>query len=89
MQIRTYKTIILHVALYGCATCSLVLTEEHRLRVSQKRGLRTIFGPKRDEVTGRRKKLHNEELHNLLYSNISFQGDQTKQEETGVAFCIL
>jgi hypothetical protein len=27
--------------------------------------LRRIFGPKRDEVTGGRRKLHNEELHNL------------------------
>jgi hypothetical protein len=30
--------------------------------------LRKIFGPKRDEVTGRWKKLHNEELHDLYSS---------------------
>jgi hypothetical protein len=30
--------------------------------------LRGIFGPKRDEVTGKRRKLHNEELHNLYSS---------------------
>jgi hypothetical protein len=30
--------------------------------------LRRIFGPKRDEVTGDRRKLHNEELHNLYSS---------------------
>jgi hypothetical protein len=30
--------------------------------------LRRIFGPKRDEVTGGWRKLHNEELHNLYYS---------------------
>jgi hypothetical protein len=44
---------------------SLTLREEHRLRVFEKRVLRRIFGPKRDEVTGGWRKLHNEELHNL------------------------
>jgi hypothetical protein len=34
------------------------------------RVLRRIFGPKRDEVTGDWRKLHNEELHNL-YSSIN------------------
>jgi hypothetical protein len=38
---------------------------EHRLRVFENRGLRGIFGPKRDEVTGGWRKLQNEELHNL------------------------
>jgi hypothetical protein len=32
------------------------------------RVLRRIFGPKRDEVTGEWRKLHNEELHNLYSS---------------------
>jgi hypothetical protein len=39
--------------------------EEHRTRVYENRVLRRIFGPKRDEVMGRWRKLHNEELHNL------------------------
>jgi hypothetical protein len=60
-------TIILPVVLYGCETWSLTLREEHRLRVFEKRVLRRIFGPKRDEVTGEWRKLHNEELH-ILYS---------------------
>jgi hypothetical protein len=47
---------------------SLTLREEHRLRVSQNRVLRRIFGPKRDEVTGSWRKLHNEELHGLYSS---------------------
>jgi hypothetical protein len=42
--------------------------EEHRLRVFQNRVLRRIYGPKRDEVTGERRKLHNGELHNLYSS---------------------
>jgi hypothetical protein len=39
-----------------------------RLRVFEKRVLRRIFGPKRDEVTGEWRKLHNEELNNLYSS---------------------
>jgi hypothetical protein len=42
--------------------------EEHKLRVFENRVLRRIFGPKRDGVTGRWRKLHNEELHNLYSS---------------------
>jgi hypothetical protein len=38
------------------------------LRVFEKRVLRRIFGPKRDEVTGGWRKIHNEELHNLYSS---------------------
>jgi hypothetical protein len=40
----------------------------HRLRVFHNRVLRRIFGPKRDEVTGGWRKLHNEELYNLYSS---------------------
>jgi hypothetical protein len=48
--------------LYGCETWSLTLREEHRLRVLENWVLRRIFGPKRDDVTGEWRKLHNEEL---------------------------
>jgi hypothetical protein len=44
------------------------LREEHRLRVFENSVLRRIFGPKRNEVTGDWRKLHNEELHNLYSS---------------------
>jgi hypothetical protein len=44
---------------------SLTLREEHRLRVFENRVLRRIFGPKRNQVTGERRKLHNKELHDL------------------------
>jgi hypothetical protein len=54
--------------LYGCETWSLTLREEHRLRVFENRVLRRIFHPKRDEVTGDWRKLHNEELHKLYCS---------------------
>jgi hypothetical protein len=72
-RIRIYKTIILPVVLYGCETWSLTLKEEHRLRVFENRVfenrvLRRIFGPKRVEVTGEWRKLHNEELRDLYSS---------------------
>jgi hypothetical protein len=60
-----YKTIILPVVLYGCGTWFLSLREEHRLRVFKNRVLIKIFGPKRDEMTGGWRKLHNEELRDL------------------------
>jgi hypothetical protein len=47
---------------------SLTLKEEHRLRVFENRVLRRIFESKRYEVTGRWRKLHNEELLNLYSS---------------------
>jgi hypothetical protein len=45
-----------------------MLREEHRLRVFQNRMLMRISGPKRDEVTGGWRKLHNEEFHSLYSS---------------------
>jgi hypothetical protein len=62
--------IILPVVLYGCETWSLTLREEHRLKVFENRVLRRIFEPKRDEVTGEWRKLHDEELRDL-YSSAS------------------
>ena len=41
------------VVLYGCETWSLTLREECRLKVSEKRMLRRIFGPKREEETNK------------------------------------
>jgi hypothetical protein len=68
LKIRIYKTIILLVVLYGCETWSLKLREEHRLRVFENMVLSTIFGPKKDEVTGEWGKFHNEELRDLYSS---------------------
>ena len=56
-----YRTIILPVVLYGCHTWSLTLK------------VRRLFGPKRDEVTGEWRKLHNEELNNLYCSTNIFR----------------
>jgi hypothetical protein len=68
VKVKIYKTKILPVVLYGCETWYLTLREEHRLRVFENRVLRRIFEPKRDEVTGEWRKLHNEEFHNLYSS---------------------
>jgi hypothetical protein len=68
VKVKIYKTIILPVILYRCETWSLTLREEHRLRVFENRVFSRIFGPKRDEVTGGWRKLHNEELHGLYSS---------------------
>jgi len=63
LKIKIYRTIILHVVLYGCETWSLTLREEWKLRVFVKEVLRRIFGPRRDEVTVEWRRLHNEELN--------------------------
>jgi hypothetical protein len=66
--------------LYLKKITSLTLREEHRLRVFENRVLR-IFGPKRDEVKGGQRTLHNKELHNL-YSSPN-QDDPVKEDEMG------
>jgi len=50
---------------YECETWYITLREERRLRVFDNRVLRRICGPKRDEVTGEWRKLHNEEINDL------------------------
>jgi hypothetical protein len=64
-----HKTITLPVVLYTCGDLCLTIREEkHRLRVFENRVLRRIFGPKREEVVGGWRRLHNEGLHNLYAS---------------------
>jgi len=67
IKIKIYRTIILPIVLYGCETWSLTLREERRLWVFENRVLRRVFGPKREEVTGEWRKLHNEELRDLYF----------------------
>jgi hypothetical protein len=62
------RTIILPVFLYRCETWSLTLREECTLRVLKNWVLRRILGPKREEVTGEWRKLHNVELNDLYSS---------------------
>jgi hypothetical protein len=65
VEIRLYKAIILPLVLNGCHTLSLTLRDEQRLGVFENRVLRRIFGPKRDDVLGGRRKMQNVELHNV------------------------
>jgi len=62
LKIKIYRTIIWPVVLYECETWSLTLREKRKLRVIENKVLRRIFGPRRDEVTGDWRRLHNEEL---------------------------
>jgi hypothetical protein len=66
LRTEIYRTVILPVVLYGCETWSLILREEHRLKVFVNRMWR-IFGPKREE-DGSWRKLHDVELHSLYSS---------------------
>jgi hypothetical protein len=70
LKIKIYKIIILPVALYGCETWSLTLREEHKLREFENRVLKRIFRPKREEVKGGWRRLHNEEVITLLIHKI-------------------
>jgi len=53
---------------YGCETWSLISREQRKLRVFENVVLRRIFGPRRDEVMGEWRRLHNEELNDLYSS---------------------
>jgi hypothetical protein len=52
IKIKIHRTIILPVVLYGREIWSLLLGEEHKLRVFENRALRKILEPKRKEVSG-------------------------------------
>ena len=66
LMIKVLEIKILPVVLYGSETWSLTLREGRRLTVFENRVLRRIFGHKRDEVPEEWRKLHNEELNDLL-----------------------
>jgi hypothetical protein len=68
LKINFYRTLILHVVLYGYETWLLTLREKHWLRVFENRVLRRIFAPKRDELAGEWRRLHNKELNDLCSS---------------------
>ena len=70
LKIKIYRTIILPVVLYVCETWSLTLRKERKLGVFENMVLRRIFGPRRDEVMGEWRRMHNEEL-NDLYSSLN------------------
>ena len=65
IKFKIYRTVIFPVVLYGRETWSLTLREKRRLRMFENRALRRICGPKRDDVTGEWRKLHDEKLNDL------------------------
>ena len=80
--------------MYERGTWSLTLREEHRLRVFERRVLRRIFGPRRDEVTREWRKFHNEELNDLYCSpnivrviksrRMRWEGHVARMKETNI-----
>jgi hypothetical protein len=56
------------------------LREERRLRVFENKVLRRIFGPKRDEVTGEWRRLHNKELYALYSSTNSIHVIKSRRQ---------
>jgi hypothetical protein len=52
IKIKIPKTVTLRVALYGCETWSIILREEHGVRLLENGVLRKIFVPGREELTG-------------------------------------
>jgi hypothetical protein len=58
-----------------CEAWCLTVREELRLRVIRNKVLGSIYGPKKVEIRGDWRKLHNEELCDLyLLSNIMIDG---------------
>jgi len=64
IKIKIQRVIIFPVVLYVCG----IFREERRLRVFDNRVLRRITAPKRNELSGKLRKLHNEELYDLKSS---------------------
>jgi len=65
--------------LYGFENWSLILREERKLKMFESMVLRRILGPRRDEVTGEWRRLHNEELNDLYSSPNIFRVIKSKR----------
>jgi hypothetical protein len=80
--LKYINTIILPVVFYGCQNCSLE-RRKHRLKRSENRVLRRIFGPNKDEV-GINKRLEKKtESRGAFITRTLLLGDQIKEDDTG------
>jgi hypothetical protein len=86
IKIKTYRTLILPIVLNGGETWSLTLREIRGLRVFENRVLSRIFWPKRDDVTGEWRRVHNEELYDLYLLTKYYLGDKIEKNEMGGAY---
>ncbi|KAL4088534.1 hypothetical protein QTP88_023628 [Uroleucon formosanum] len=66
LKVQIYTTLIRPVVLYGSETWPLRKAEQMRLEVFERKILRRIFGPCKDDQTGEWRKRHNQELQNLF-----------------------
>ena len=67
-KIHIYNTIIKPIVIYGCETWTLTAANEERLKIFERRVLRRIFGPTREETTGQYRIKTNQELKELYAS---------------------
>jgi len=74
------------ICFIGCETWHLSLGAEHRERVFEKGMLRGVFGPQREEMTEGRRKLRNEERHNLYTSTNIIRVMKPKRVTSGETF---
>jgi hypothetical protein len=84
IKIKTHRTIVLPVILCGCETWSLTMREERRLGVFENKVLRKTFGPKKDEVAGEWRILHNEGLNDHFPSPYTICGIKSRMRWTGL-----
>ena len=68
IYIYIYMELNFYIVLHGCENWSLKLREERKLRVFENMVLRRTVGPRKDDVTGEWRRLHNEELNDLYSS---------------------
>ena len=81
IKIKIYRNILLPVALHGFETWPRSLTEESRRRLSENRMLIRMIGPKRDDIIGPWKRLHDEELNELYTHQIIKSDDRIEKNE--------
>ena len=83
IKIKIYRSIIFPVVLYGNEISSVIMTENHGLKVYEDRALRKIFGRKRDKIVEEWRRLHNEEIYDLCYFPIIFRVTKSRRRWAG------